>query len=93
MFAHTHTEHAPWTVIKSNDKKRARLEAMRHVLSRLDYTGRREDIVGHPDPVIVVSGAHVLDDEEQEASPPRTEHPRRREPMGSPESPESVARQ
>ena len=57
MFAHTDTAHAPWTVIKSNDKKRARLEAMRHVLSRLDYTGRREDVVGHPDPLIVVSAA------------------------------------
>ena len=32
----------------SNDKKRARLGAMRHVLSRLDYTGRREDVVATP---------------------------------------------
>jgi polyphosphate kinase len=70
MFAHTDTEHAPWTVIKSNDKKRARLEAMRHVLSRLDYTGRVEDVVGHPDPLIVVSGAGVLDDDEELAPPP-----------------------
>jgi polyphosphate kinase len=80
MFAHTDTEHAPWTVIKSNDKKRARLEAMRHVLSRLDYTGRREDVVGHPDPLIVLPGAGVLDDDdidEEEASPPRTGSPRR----------------
>src|ERR671912_1533707 len=69
MFAHTDTEHAPWTVIKSNDKKRARLEAMRHVLSRLDYTGRVEDVVGHPDPLIVVPGASVLDDEEAEVTP------------------------
>jgi polyphosphate kinase 2 len=76
MFAHTDTEHAPWTVIKSNDKKRARLEAMRHVLSRLDYTGRFEDVVGHPDPLIVVPGAGVLDDDE-ELAPPRTERPSR----------------
>jgi polyphosphate kinase len=69
MFAHTDTEHAPWTVIKSNDKKRARLEAMRHVLSRLDYTGRVEDVVGHPDPLIVVPGASVLDDEEGDMTP------------------------
>jgi polyphosphate kinase 2 len=75
MFAHTDTEHAPWTVIKSNDKKRARLEAMRHVLSQLDYAGRFEDVVGHPDPLIVVSGAGVLDDDEEEVSPPRTERP------------------
>ena len=82
MFAHTDTEHAPWTVIKSNDKKRARLEAMRHVLSRLDYTGRREDVVGHPDPLIVVSAADVLDDDEDEGTAPPTEH--RREPTESP---------
>ncbi|HEV7187943.1 MAG TPA: polyphosphate kinase 2, partial [Blastococcus sp.] len=37
MFLHTDTAEAPWTVIKSNDKKRARLAALRHVLSRLDY--------------------------------------------------------
>ena len=56
MFLHTDTEHAPWTVIKSNDKKRARLEAMRHILSRLPYSGRDEDKVGVPDPLIVVPG-------------------------------------
>ena len=69
MFTHTDTAHAPWTVIKSNDKKRARLEAMRHVLSRLNYTGRREDVVGHPDPWIVVSAADVLDDDLDDPSP------------------------
>jgi polyphosphate kinase 2 len=63
MFASTDTEHAPWTVIKSNDKKRARLEAMRHVLSGLNYTDRREDVVGHPDPMIVGSAADVLEDD------------------------------
>ncbi len=73
MFTHTDTADAPWTVIKSNDKKRARLEAMRHVLSRLDYTGRREDVVGNPDPMIVVSAADVRDDDEDEVVLPRTE--------------------
>jgi polyphosphate kinase len=63
MFAATDTVDAPWTVIKSNDKKRARLEAMRHVLSGLDYTDRREDVVGHPDPLIVGSAADVLEDD------------------------------
>ena len=37
MFRHTHTEHAPWTVVRSNDKKRGRVEAIRFVLNRLDY--------------------------------------------------------
>ncbi len=52
MFAATSTPHAPWTVVRANDKKRARLEAMRHVLSVLDHPGR--DRVGVPDPLIVV---------------------------------------
>jgi polyphosphate kinase len=62
-------------VIKSNDKKRGRLEAMRHVLSGLDYTDRREDVVGHPDPLIVVSAADVLDEDADEFVPPRAERP------------------
>ncbi|MGY1685142.1 polyphosphate kinase 2 [Geodermatophilus sp. SYSU D00867] len=62
MFLHTDTQHAPWTVIKSNDKKRARLEAMRHVLCRLDYDDKDCDVVGDPDPLIVGSAADVLEE-------------------------------
>ena len=51
MFLHTDTADAPWTVIKSNDKKRARLEAMRHVLATLDYTDKDPEAVGTPDPL------------------------------------------
>ncbi|MFB6394097.1 polyphosphate kinase 2, partial [Polymorphospora sp. 2-325] len=43
MFFWTDTADAPWTVVKSNDKKRARLEAMRHVLARFDYTDKDPD--------------------------------------------------
>jgi polyphosphate kinase len=64
MFLHTDTVDAPWTVIKSNDKKRARLAAMQHVLSRLPYAGKNPDVVGVPDPLIVGSAADVLEDEE-----------------------------
>jgi len=53
MFFFTDLADAPWTVVKSNDKKRARLEAMRYVLRRVDYEGRNEDLVGLPDPLIV----------------------------------------
>ncbi|BEL09819.1 polyphosphate kinase 2 [Actinoplanes sichuanensis] len=53
MFFYTDTADAPWTVVKSNDKKRARLNAMRHVLNRFDYTGKDPEIVGVPDPEIV----------------------------------------
>ena len=52
MFRHTDVAEAPWTVIKSNDKKRARLEAMRHVLSLFDYDDKDADAVGHVDPRI-----------------------------------------
>ncbi|MEV0896252.1 polyphosphate kinase 2 [Actinoplanes sp. NPDC049802] len=53
MFFYTDTADAPWTVVKSNDKKRARLEAMRYVLHRFDYEGKEPEIVGRPDPLIV----------------------------------------
>ncbi|MGW4099967.1 polyphosphate kinase 2 [Mycobacterium sp. NPDC004974] len=53
MFAWTDTEMAPWTVVKSNDKKRARINAMRHVLGKFDYDNKDFDVVGHADPLIV----------------------------------------
>ncbi len=53
MFFFTDVADAPWTVVKSNDKKRARLEALRYVLSSIPYEGRDDKIVGQPDPLIV----------------------------------------
>ena len=53
MFRRTHHAHGPWTVVLSNDKKRGRIEAMRVVLSQLDYPGRNDAIVGTPDPLVV----------------------------------------
>jgi polyphosphate kinase len=53
MFFFTDLADAPWSVVKSNDKRRARIEAMRYVLSRVDYEGRDDDVVGMPDPLIV----------------------------------------
>src|ERR1700730_5107744 len=57
MFFFTDTADAPWTVVKSNDKKRARLEAMRHVLARFDYPDKDPQIATPPDPLIVGSAA------------------------------------
>jgi polyphosphate kinase 2 len=65
MFAATDTDHAPWTVIKSNDKKRARLEALRHVLHSMPYEGKDEVVVGRPDPNIVVAAADVLESDRE----------------------------
>jgi polyphosphate kinase 2 len=53
MFLHTDQAEVPWTVVKSNDKKRARLEALRYVLSSTDYAEKDALIVGQPDPLIV----------------------------------------
>jgi polyphosphate kinase 2 (PPK2 family) len=53
MFFYTDLADAPWTVVKSNDKKRARIEAMRYVLAKVAYEGRDDDVVGQPDPLIV----------------------------------------
>jgi polyphosphate kinase len=60
MFFYTDTADAPWTIVKSNDKKRARLNAMKHFLSSLDYPGKDETVVGRPDPLIVGQAAQVL---------------------------------
>jgi polyphosphate kinase 2 len=56
MFAGTDTDHAPWTWVRSNDKKRARLNAMRYFLSQFDYDGKNEDVIGEVDPLIVQRG-------------------------------------
>ena len=53
MFMHCDTSDAPWTVIKSDCKKRARVNAMRYVLNRLAYTKRDLDRIGSADPLIV----------------------------------------
>lgn len=65
MFFYTDTPQAPWTVVKSNDKKRARLEAIRWVLSQFDYTGKDTSVVGTPDSKIIGSPAEVYDQGEQ----------------------------
>ncbi len=65
MFLKTDTEHAPWTVVKSNDKKRARLQAMRHVLNLFEYTGKDHQLVGIPDPQIVGRAANVISQGEE----------------------------
>lgn len=53
MFEHTHTEHAPWTIVRSNDKKRARLNVIRIILNALPYEGKNEANIGELDQAIV----------------------------------------
>ncbi|MEQ1652534.1 MAG: polyphosphate kinase 2 [Hyphomicrobium sp.] len=64
MFFHTDTADAPWTIVKSDDKKRARLNCMKHFLASLDYPEKDKRVVGHPDPLIVGSSAHVIGNSE-----------------------------
>ena len=60
MFFFSDTADAPWIVIKSDDKKRARLNCMQHFLSSLDYPNRDHSVVHGPDPLIVGASAHVI---------------------------------
>lgn len=60
MFFYTDTADAPWTVIRSNDKKRARLNCMRHFLSQLEYPSKDPNVVTAPDPNIVLHANHVV---------------------------------
>jgi polyphosphate kinase 2 len=65
MLFYTDTEWAPWTVVRSNDKKRGRIEAMRWVLANVDYPDKNTDIVGTPDPQIVGPPAEIYETGEQ----------------------------
>ena len=61
MLRFTHTAASPWTVINANDQRRARLEAMRVILSAIDYKGKDAKAVGATDPKITMSGAEYLE--------------------------------
>ncbi|WP_232547523.1 polyphosphate kinase 2 [Propioniciclava soli] len=62
MFERTDTDHAPWITIRSNDKKRARLNAMRAFLNQFDYEGRDNSVVYDPDPLIVSRARDAVGD-------------------------------
>ena len=61
MFFYTDTADAPWTVIKSDDKKRARLACMQHFLSHLPYPDKDVEVVVSPDPMILGPAERVVD--------------------------------
>lgn len=60
MFFYTDTADAPWVVVKSDDKKRARLNCMQHFLASLPYPGKDLHVVHGSDPLIVGSSADVI---------------------------------
>ena len=61
MIKRTHSHDAPWTVVRSNDKQKARLESLKVILNSVNYEGRDEtlDFSVHPD--IVISGAREVE--------------------------------
>ena len=61
MFFYTDTADAPWTIIKSDDKKRARLNCMQHFLTGLDYPDKDNAVVSGPDPLIVGASSQVIE--------------------------------
>jgi polyphosphate kinase 2 len=60
MFFYTDTADAPWIIIKSDDKKRARIACMQHFLSSLPYPEKNTKLVKGPDPLLVGTTAHVI---------------------------------
>jgi polyphosphate kinase 2 len=64
LFRRTHFAEQPWTMIKSDDKKRARLNCMRYFLHQLDYPGKNQKTVHRPDPLIVAHPPFVANQEE-----------------------------
>ena len=73
MFFYTDTADAPWTIIKSDDKKRARLNCLQHFLSQLPYPNKDRHLIAGPDPLIVGSSRLVIggrDDILEASTPP-----------------------
>ena len=60
MFFYTDTADAPWNIIKSDDKKRARLNCMQHFLHSVPYPDKNAHVVRGPDPLIVGESSHVI---------------------------------
>ncbi|WP_337181262.1 polyphosphate kinase 2 [Shinella sp.] len=60
MLKETHTDQAPWTVIRANDKRRARINLIRHILKTLDYDDKDKAAIGEIDDRIVGSGPGFL---------------------------------
>jgi polyphosphate kinase 2 len=61
MIKQTHSHNAPWTVIRSNDKQEARLEAMKVIVNSINYEGRDENLDYTLNPNVVISGAREIE--------------------------------
>jgi len=61
MLKETHTDDAPWTVVRANDKRRARINVIRHILTSLDYDGKDRKAIGEIDDRILGFGPGFVD--------------------------------
>ncbi len=61
VLIHTDSDFAPWTIINSNEKKRARLESIRNVVHQMDYEHKDHEVAYAPDPRVVQRGVSVVD--------------------------------
>jgi polyphosphate kinase len=62
MMKATHSNHAPWTVVRYNDKRRGRIEVLRHVLLSMNYPDKNIKVIGKPNNKIIGTGPEFLDD-------------------------------
>jgi polyphosphate kinase len=69
MLFYTDTADAPWTIVRSDDKNRARLNAIRHVLYSVPYDGRDKHVVQPPDPLIVGGAKAIYEKDEKPREP------------------------
>lgn len=72
MFFYTDTADAPWTIFKSDDKKRARINCMRHYLHTLNYPNKNTSVAHEPDPLIVGPVGSQLEHSDGVVTPART---------------------
>ena len=66
MLMASNTELSPWTVIKSDNKKKARLNCIKHILSNIDYTNKTEDNIFEIDKKILIKGTEEIESMEQD---------------------------
>jgi hypothetical protein len=74
MLFYTDTADAPWTIVRSDDKKRARLNAIKHILHTIPYAGKDTGVVTAPDPHIVGSAKAIYEQGEHSHSHAAAHH-------------------
>jgi hypothetical protein len=74
MLFYTDTADAPWTIVRSDDKNRARLNAIKHILHTIPYAGKDADVVNAPDPHIIGSAKSIYEHGENSNSHAAAHH-------------------